>query len=127
MTKWDKYLIIIIILLSLLSMYYIKNIATNKGNEYVMIEVNGKEYRRITLSDDNQTRYLEIDNQYGYNKLEIQGKKIRVIDADCPDKLDVKQGWIKNIGEVIVCLPNRLVIEIRGDKKPQNEVDSTSY
>ena len=39
---------------------------------------------------------------------------MRVIEADCPDQLDVKQGYISKVGEVIVCLPNRLVIEIKG-------------
>ncbi|AFS78017.1 hypothetical protein DUF1312 [Gottschalkia acidurici 9a] len=127
MTKWDKYLAALIILLSLSSMIYIKNIATNKGNKYAVIEVDGKEYKKITFSNDNEKKHLEIKTQYGYNKVEIQGEKVRVIDADCPDKLDVKQGWISSVDEVIVCLPNRLVIEIRGEKNSQDEIDSISY
>ena len=127
MTKWDKYLVALIIIFSLSSMLYIKNIATNKGNKYAVVEVDGKEYKKITFSKDNEKKHLEIKTQYGYNKVEIQGEKVRVIDADCPDKLDVKQGWINSAGEVIVCLPNRLVIEIRGEKNSQDEIDSTSY
>ena len=36
-------------------------------------------------------------------------------DADCPDKVCVKTGKIKNPGQTIVCLPHRTVIEITGD------------
>lgn len=126
MTKWDKVLIAFIFMTSIVSIFYIKNIATNYGGKLLMIEVNGKEYKKITLNN-NSKDILEIKTQYGYNKIEIKGQKVRVIDADCPDKLDVKQGWVGNIGEVIVCLPNRLVIEIKGEKDSKDEVDSTSY
>ena len=45
---------------------------------------------------------------------------------DCPDKLDVKQGYISKVGEVIVCLPNKLVIEIKGIDD-ERDVDYMSY
>ena len=127
MTKWDKYLIIIILLFSFSGMFYSKKIATNEGNKYVVIQVDGKIYKKITFNDDDNKRYLDIKTQYGHNKVEIQGQKIRVIDADCPDKLDIKQGWIENVNEIIVCLPNRLVIEIRTEENTQSGIDSTSY
>ena len=38
-------------------------------------------------------------------------------DADCPDRLCVKQGRIKKVGESIVCLPHKVVIEIVGEKE----------
>ena len=33
--------------------------------------------------------------------------------ADCPDKICVKTGKIKNKGEQIVCLPNKLVVKVK--------------
>lgn len=127
MTRWDKYLIITIVLLSLAAMFYMKNIATNQGEKYISIEVNGEEYKKVTFTNDNKKRYLEIKTKYGYNKLEIQNEKIKVIEADCPDKLDVKQGFIEETGSMIVCLPNRLVIEIKGKQLYKNNIDAGSY
>lgn len=127
MTKWDKALIILITIVSLSSMFYVKKIATNKGEKYISIEVNGKEYKKITFINDAKKRYLDINTEYGYNKLEIHKGKVRVIEADCPDELDVKQGFIENIGQVIVCLPNRVVVEIKGENILDDKIDAGSY
>ena len=59
--------------------------------------------------------------------MEILKGKVRVIEADCPDELDVKQGFIENVGQVIVCLPNRVVVEIKGETKPYDKIDAGSY
>ena len=36
-------------------------------------------------------------------------------DADCPDKLCVRQGKVHLDGQVITCLPNKLTVTIRAD------------
>ncbi len=127
MTKWDKYLVISIVLISLGSMFYIKNIALNQGDKYISVEVDGKKYKKITFPDDKSMRYVDIKTKYGFNRLEIHRDKLKVVEADCPDELDVKQGFIKNQGDIIVCLPNRLVVEIKGEQPVENEIDAESY
>ena len=37
-------------------------------------------------------------------------------EADCPDHLCMKQGEISHKGETIVCLPNRVVIEVESNQ-----------
>jgi len=54
---------------------------------------------------------------------EIDGDRIKVVFADCPDGLCMKTGQIKNIGESIVCLPNKVIAKITG----KSEVDSIAY
>lgn len=127
MTKWDKYLVIAIILISLSSMIYIKKMALNQGEKYISIQINGEKYKKITFPDDKKVRYLDIDTEYGFNRLEIHRDKLQVVDADCPDKLDVKQGFIKDEGDILVCLPNRLVIEIKGENPVEQDIDVQSY
>jgi hypothetical protein len=57
----------------------------------------------------------EIDLGYnGHNLLRIEGGRASVADADCPDKLCVKQRAISKEGETIICLPHRLVVRISG-------------
>ena len=51
--------------------------------------------------------------QGGTNRLIIKDGEAFVREADCPDKICVKQGHIKNPGEVIVCMPHRVVVTIK--------------
>ena len=37
-----------------------------------------------------------------------------MLEADCPDQVCVRQGWVQDRTVPIVCLPHRLVIEIVG-------------
>ena len=127
MTKWDQHLIVIIMLISMSGIFYIKNIATNQGEKYILVEVNGLEYKKITIDNNKELKYLEIDTKYGYNKLEIKNGKVRVIEASCRDKLDVAQGFIENSGQVIVCLPNRMVVEMKSEKATSQKIDAGSY
>lgn len=127
MTKGDKYLIIVVLLLSFVGIYFVKYHSTNGGNKYISIQVDGEEIKKISFGANMVGKTIDIETKFGYNKIEIGDEKVRVIEADCPDKLDVKQGWISNQGEVIVCLPNRMVVEIKSEKNTIDEVDHISY
>ena len=126
MTKGDKILIIFIIVISLVSLGFIKNKATGYNDKYISIQVNGKEYKKIIFDKSIIGKTIPIETQFGYNLIEIGDGDVRVIEASCPDKLDVKQGYISMPGEVIVCLPNRLVIEIKGSSDTR-EIDYISH
>lgn len=114
LTKGDKLLIVLIILISFSSMGYIKLQALSNDEKYVSIQVNGEEVKRFIFDSKLIGKTIPIETKYGYNLIEIGDEQVRVIEADCPDKIDVKQGYISKIGETIVCLPNKLVIEIKG-------------
>ena len=45
--------------------------------------------------------------------IEIKDGEVSVKEADCPDKICVNHKKISNVGESIICLPHKLVIEIR--------------
>lgn len=62
-----------------------------------------------------------IPTDIGGVNIRIQDKKIRVITSNSPLKLDVKQGWIGESGQVIIGVPDRLIIKIVGEKKSQYE------
>ena len=59
-----------------------------------------------------------IDTGRGSNTLVIEDGAVSVTQADCPDKVCVAQGAIRYNGETIVCLPNRVVVEVTGAEEP---------
>lgn len=58
-----------------------------------------------------QNRVFQVKTAGGVNTVEIRDGKIRVKDADCPDKTCVRMGWLDSAAMPIVCLPHGLVIE----------------
>lgn len=54
----------------------------------------------------------------GVNVVEVEQGRIRVSQADCPDQVCVRQGWIATDAAPVVCLPHGLVIEIVGAGGP---------
>ena len=46
----------------------------------------------------------------GFNVIEIDHRRIRMLESDCPDGYCVRQGWVSSGLVPIICLPNRVVI-----------------
>jgi len=126
LTKGDKLLILIVVIFSIISLIFVNKSVISYGEKYVSIQVDGKEIKKVIFDSSVVGKTIPIRTEYGYNLIEIGDEKVRVIEADCPDKLDVKQGYISKVGEIIVCLPNRLVIEIKGANTEIN-IDDISH
>ncbi len=71
----------------------------------IRITVNGTEYGTYSLSKD---QIIPINDT---NVCEIKDGKAKMISAACPDHLCLKQKAIDKSGGLIVCLPNKVVIE----------------
>ena len=76
------------------------------------------------LSRINEPDSLVLDNGFGLNVIDIERGRIRVSEADCPDGLCVRQGWVSGGMIPIVCLPHRLVI--RFDSNDMADVDAVT-
>ncbi|NLJ69650.1 MAG: NusG domain II-containing protein [Firmicutes bacterium] len=87
-----------------------------QGGTAAVITQDGREIRRIDLEQVEEPYEFRVENADGqYNIIRVEPGRIRVTEASCPDKVDVKQGWISKANQSIVCLPNRLVIRIEAE------------
>ncbi len=120
--KLKKTDILIITLLLILSacMYYFFSLQKDTG-VIVAVKCDGKTIAEYPLDKDIT---LTIGSEKDFNVLEIKDGKVKITEADCPDKLCVKQKEISLNGETIICLPHKLVVEIEGGEN--TEVDSVS-
>lgn len=76
---------------------------------------NGVLLRTIDLNGvDEPYAFTVEDDRGGTNVVEVERGRIRVSQADCPDQVCVRQGWISTSAAPVVCLPHGLVIEIAG-------------
>lgn len=81
-----------------------------------IVKIDGKEVDRFILEDGAEhitKTYYPHEGQY--NIVERQGKAIRVKEDNSPDQIAVMTGWILKPGQVSICLPHGLVIEILGE------------
>lgn len=69
----------------------------------------------IDLSQVDEPYFLVLEDERGKNTLQVERDRIRVSEADCPDQICVRQGFIVDGTVPIVCLPHRLMIEIGQD------------
>ena len=83
---------------------------TRKPGAYVIVSVDGKETARYSLSDSVDTMIHGYNG--GTNHLVILDGEACLAEADCPDRLCVKQGRISQVNDSIVCLPHRVSVHI---------------
>ena len=113
----DGIIILVLVFLSFVPMVLFSHQQTKAMEQdadlYAVITVDNQEVKTINLSKNEGTQVFDIHSDNGgINRVEVKQDKIRVIHANCPDQIDVKQGEISRPGETIICLPHKFVIEI---------------
>ena len=68
----------------------------------------------IDLSRVDEPYSLTLEDESGRNVLSVERGRVCVSEADCPDQVCVKQGWVSSGAAPIVCLPHKLVVELAG-------------
>ena len=84
------------------------------GGSTASIYVDGQLVETIGLSDLQGP----VQRSYAGNTIAAGADGIRITHADCPDQLCVMQGTISNGLVPLVCLPNRLVVQIENAAAP---------
>ncbi|MFT8350668.1 NusG domain II-containing protein [Clostridium saccharoperbutylacetonicum] len=112
--KWDIIIIAFLICLSFIPELILGvMLGKNYNRTYAEITVEGKLIKKIPLSEHRGDETIDIKTAYGYNTLEIKDQSIKVVDADCKDKICEKSGFITDPGKIIVCLPHKMMVEIK--------------
>ncbi len=63
---------------------------------------------------------FEVKNQFGTNLVKIENNSVWVDKADCDNQICVNTGKISNPGDMIVCLPHQVLIQVV--KSPEDAV-----
>ena len=82
---------------------------------FMLLKSNGK---TVVVKENNRVTAeypLNKDKKVAlaHNVFVIESGKVRMCEADCKNQICVKTGSISKRGECIVCLPNRVIIEIK--------------
>ncbi len=125
MKKNDIILIVVLLAVSLVFgvglNFYKKSNTQNQPMARVTID--GNEYGIYPLNEDRIEK-IELSNG-SYNVLEIKDGAARIIEASCPDQICVMHSHIEYSHEAIVCLPNKVVVEIINGE--ENDIDGSTH
>lgn len=74
--------------------------------------------------DLNQTKELNINGPIGKSIISINQGKVRFKQSPCHNQYCVHHGWLSHAGQVAICIPNQLSIQLIGK---QSSYDSLNY
>jgi hypothetical protein len=86
-----------------------------------IIRSGGKIFKEVPLARDVQ---IEVPGPLGISVITIEKRKARITSDPSPRQYCVRQGWLQQAGEIAICLPNEVSVELTGSAK---RYDSLNY
>jgi len=115
-TPGDKILVVLILVLGIMSLFAISRF--KQPGVRVIIAVNGQELQRLDL---DRSQEIMVTGPIGNTRIKIDHGAVQVLSSDCPEKICILTGKIRHAGEMIVCVPNKVVVKVIG--KTENQFD----
>lgn len=103
-------IIFIVLLIVCVALEYTKEKGTNATVYY-------KNEPVLTIPLNTEITTYEVTGENGIVKIVAGNGKIKVEEENSPLHLCSKQGWVDSSTQTIVCLPNKIIIQIEAQKK----------
>ncbi|MDI3280761.1 MAG: NusG domain II-containing protein [Bacillota bacterium] len=100
--------------------------ATGEERE-VVVTAAGREVLRFPLVEQGGPRRYTVQGKISRLVIEVARGRVRLAEEEplCPHRICLLTGWIHRPGQAIICVPNQVVIEVRGRRGA--EIDAVSY
>lgn len=109
LTLGDKILIGALLLASLASVPLMRSMTA--PGQIVRIETDGALFQSVSLFEN---RTIAAPGPLGKTLVEIRDGRARIVASPCANKLCVTAGRIALTGQLIACIPNKVVVRIAG-------------
>ena len=61
---------------------------------------------------------VEVAGPAGVSQVAVEEGRARVLAAPCLQQICVRRGWLREVGDLAACVPNRLVLRVEGEGRP---------
>lgn len=112
LTRYDIILIIFLFTVNILS--FMLWFGSKPGTQAIII-VDNEINKGFSLKGAEGE--MEIQGIIGLSRFKIEGGRIRMLASPCPNKTCIKTGWIGEEGQMICCVPNRIIIKITSQNR----------
>jgi hypothetical protein len=113
LNKYDISLIAAVIIVNLILLVIGSKKVSNAGGNTAYVYSDDKLIGKYLLGNGYSDEFT-IKSEEGVNTVHIENDNVWVSDSNCPDKYCQLQGKAAADGDIIVCLPNKLVIKVVG-------------
>lgn len=108
-TKGDIVIIAAFLCLSVMGLFAAGRFGM--GGKHVVVEVDGRRYMEIPLDRDT---HEAVTGPLGNTVIVVENGEVHIDSSPCPNQHCVHMGSISHCGELLVCVPNRVVVSIKG-------------
>jgi hypothetical protein len=89
--------------------------------EKAVIKRGGEVFAELDLS---RNRRIEVSGPQGITTIKVEKRRVRVVSDPGMHQYCVRQGWLERAGEIAICAPNQVSVQVIGNKE---SYDSLSY
>jgi len=118
MKKADVYIIGAVLLLAALGFAIFVINSARTGAVYVEVYAFGELEHRIPLQSGQNDILIE-NRDGGYNLIRITEDGVHIAKANCRNQICVQAGQHARPGQIIACLPNRVLIRLTGSMEEE--------
>ena len=121
----------VVITVSLLMLVIAPSLLAGGGSEdgplQALIIVDGELFHKIPESK------LFAGGEYSFEAHELhytvvyEGGSVRIEEADCPDQVCVKTGWLRSDGQISACVPGHVLVRMEGMPTLPDGVSGATY
>jgi hypothetical protein len=112
---------LVLLLGALLTVWLAATVWHGGAADKAIIRSGGKIFREVPLSQD---AIIQVPGPLGISEIAIHNAQARIASDPSPRQYCVRQGWLKQAGEISICLPNQVSVELAGSSK---RYDSLNY
>ena len=106
MTSGDWLVILVLLGVSLAGIVWV---ATAPGGTHVVVTCGEQ---TCFISPLDQLHSVDLDGPLGLTHLVIDDQGARITDSPCPRKTCISMGLAKHTGDLLACVPNRILVRI---------------
>ncbi|MQY51371.1 NusG domain II-containing protein [Rhodocyclus tenuis] len=89
--------------------------------EKAVVKRGGEVFAELDLGRD---RRIDVPGPLGTTTIAVERRRVRVVADPGPRQYCVRQGWLERPGEIAICAPNQVSVQIKGNREAY---DSLSY
>ncbi len=83
------------------------------GGLVAVVQTSDGFYQVLPMGEDAT---LTVEGTRGTNVIEVKDGRVRCVESDCGNQVCVQTGWVGSAGEMVVCLPHRLTVQVVADE-----------